>query len=75
MSIFRNLAAVTDTCEYTVYWYLDPDYVYPNSLGAGQSMDPVLRPMGDNYQFSGVADFFRFVREQFPGSRCQADAR
>lgn len=60
---------VTDTCEYVEYWYLGPDYVYPNSIGVGESEDTVIRPIGDIYQFAGVAAFFRFARDQFPGGK------
>ena len=63
------IPAAADPCEYVEYWLLGPDYVYPNSPGLGQSTDTVIRPVGDTYEFSGVAEYFRFAREQFPGGK------
>ncbi len=60
---------VTNPCKYTEYWYLSPEYVYPNSEGAGQSMDTLLRPIQGAPTFSTNTAFFRYAKTQLPGGK------
>lgn len=57
-----------DPCDSTEYWYLGPNYTYPNSVGAGESIDTILRPLPD-LTFDDVPAFVGFARQHFPGGK------
>jgi len=59
----------TNPCKYTEYWYLAPQYVYPNSEGAGQTIETLLLPVPGAPTFNSNSGFFRYAKSQLPGGK------
>lgn len=54
-------------CQYTEYWYLSAQYVYPNSPGEGQVIDTVIRAIQDDgLAFDTPRSFFQYARAAMP---------
>lgn len=57
-------------CQYTEYWYLSAEYVYPNSPGEGQTIDTVIRAIqGDGLVFDTPKSFFQYARTAMPSGK------
>jgi len=59
----------SDRCNYVEHWYLAPDYVYPNSPGAGMFIDTTLKSAALSLQFEDAAEFYGYARELLPGGK------
>ena len=58
-----------EACRYQEYWYLGPDYVYPGSLGPGQSVVTRLQYAPRQRVFVDAYEFYAFARAQMPGGK------
>ena len=54
----------TIPCEYTEYWFLTPDYIYPGSPDRGQSIRTVLRPLRNSPDFVAADEFYAFAQSR-----------
>ena len=60
---------ISDPCQYTEYWYLGPEYVYPNAPVNGQFAEVLLRPDESGLAFSNPRDFFHYAQDMLPGGK------
>ena len=56
-----------DPCRYTEFWFLGPDYVYPNTPGTYAELN--VRPDAGDAEFDTPRGFFEHAREVFPGGK------
>ena len=59
-----------DPCQYTEYWYLSAQYVYPNSPGEGETIETVIKAIdGDGPAFNTPKAFFQYARSAMPSGK------
>ena len=60
---------ISDPCQYTEYWYLGPEYVYPNAPVNGQFVEVLLLPDENGLEFTNPREFFLHAQGMLPGGK------
>lgn len=56
-----------DPCRYTEYWFLGPDYIYPNTPGVYAELR--VKPDESRLEFDNPFEFYDYARVMFPGGK------